>query len=146
MKVLPERHLQSNLVYYQHILVLSEIGGKSPTEISAILDPDIRRPAEKITSDLERLTYTMEKGALPDEYDREFKEIIGTRDHLEEMRGVDISASTPSWESLSTNERKTIDNRVRASLAADREVGFSADLVSEWFYRRLYTERLAGQS
>jgi len=140
MNTIPENELRANLPYYKRLLILSEIGGQTPRKIAVLFDePDTPTP-KQIAADLARLHQTLEAEDLPDDLATEFNEVFGTRKQIEEMEGITLSDT--SSDQLTESHRQQVDEYVARCLTADEEVGFSADLVSEWFYRRVHQERL----
>lgn len=134
---IPVQELLSRRSHYKQLLILSEIGGKTPHEIAARFDsPPGTTPAD-VAADLARLQQTLETVDLPDPLAEEFDEVYGTRRHLQFMEGVTLT-DEPSVSGRPEAQQQRIDAYVERSLDADRSVGYPTDTLSEWFYRRLH--------
>ncbi|MDB2262129.1 hypothetical protein PM035_14245 [Halorubrum ezzemoulense] len=140
MSIIAKNEVRANLSYYKRLLIMSEIGGQTPQEIAVQFDHPEKHTQEQIATDLTRLKQTIESETLSEDLAAEFNEVYATREQIEAMEGITLS-DTPGNQ-LTDSQRQQIDQCVAQSLIADEKTGFSPDLVSEWFYRRVHQERL----
>lgn len=135
MKNISEQDLAENLTYYKRIFLLSEVGGMDPEEIVDNWEGNRPISVKAITRDLQALRQALESESLPEGYEESFHDIIGFRNQL---RGSGMRQHGPVPPEL----EQRIEQRVLADLNKNRDLGFRADEIVEYFYRQWHTHFL----
>lgn len=141
MKYISEDDLSADPSYFETILTLSELGGMNPEQIVDKISESDRTTVptvQRVRSDLWSLKRTVNDDQLPAQYEDRFSSIIGFREQLRKS----IGRKATSTQRLSPSLQQKLDERVRAELDKNRELGFSTDLQVEWFYRAWHEHEL----